>query len=161
MRYEHEIELPPTAHALGVASALHGRWTLERVWARVMQRVLHPHVLPHGPQSSVCRARGPSDYERELDFGGTILRDHVHCVAPHKAVFTPQAHGDLAPIRLTVVLSERDAGGGGVRLRFVYESIAAQSEDESRFNGVRQRAWQMVDQDWVDWMLRDDAGHGA
>ena len=64
-----------------------------------------------------------------------------------RLVFTPQAHGDTAPIRLSIAIEEPQAGQ--MVLRFTYEALAAQTAEEAYYNDYRHNAWLHNDRDMV------------
>ena len=80
-------------------------------------------------------------------FGPHILNDVV-VTQPHKElVFTPEAHGDTSPIRLTIRIEEPQ--DGQMLLRFVYEALAEQSDEERYYNDYRHNAWLHNDRDML------------
>jgi hypothetical protein len=64
-----------------------------------------------------------------------------------KLVFTPQAHGETAPIRLSITLEE--PAPAYLVLRFAYEALAEQTAEEAYYNDYRHNAWLHSDRDMV------------
>jgi Domain of unknown function (DUF1857) len=144
MRFEHLIEINSPAAALqGVMDT----FTREQLWRGLMLKVMSPERFDNGPQRAVCTGVQPDQVQRTLHFGEHVLRDVVQLTAQERLVFTPEAHGELAPIRLTVSIEEPQPQQ--MVLRFVYEALTEQSAEEASFNGYRHNAWLHADRDMV------------
>lgn len=150
MRFEHTIDVNVGPDG-GEVQAL----TLAQVWQGLWMRAWCPDRLPNGPTSCTCTPLVAADVQpgvqhlqRVLCFGAHEFRDTVELQAPMRMQFTPQAHDASAPIGLTITLSEPQAGQP--RLTFVYEALAALSEEEALYSGYRQNAWRHMDHDMVD-----------
>ena len=123
MRFEHLIEVNAPAQSLQLVAPT---FTREQLWQGLMLRVQEPQRFPMGPESCTWRETEPGVYARTVVFGPHILNDVV-VTQPHKElVFTPEAHGDTSPIRLTIRIEEPQAGQ--MLLRFVYEALAEQCD---------------------------------
>lgn len=154
MRFEHLIEINAPQPA---ADWLAPTFTRDQLWQGLMLKVLTPQRFPLGPQGCDCTETAPGVYARVLRFGPHTLQDEVHAQALQRLVFTPQAHGDTTPIRLTITVEEPHAGR--MVLRFVYEALGEQSAEEAYFNGYRHSAWVEADRDMVR-TLREWLGQG-
>lgn len=144
MRFEHLIEINSPLTTLQLAVPPFSR---EQLWRGLMARVLTPQRFPMGPERCEVSQAGQDLYQRTLHFGQHVLHDEVLATPPQRLVFTPQAHGDLAPVRLTIGIEEPQAGQ--MVLRFTYEALAAQSAEESYYNDYRHNAWMHADRDMV------------
>ncbi|MEK8086137.1 AtaL-like protein [Aquabacterium sp. A3] len=154
MRFEHLIEINAPQPA---ADWLAPTFTRDQLWQGLMLKVLTPQRFPLGPQGCDCTETAPGVYARVLRFGPHTLQDEVRAQALQRLVFTPQAHGDTTPIRLTITVEEPHAGR--MVLRFVYEALGEQSAEEAYFNGYRHSAWVEADRDMVR-TLREWLGQG-
>ncbi|MEY4427855.1 MAG: hypothetical protein RLZZ182_544 [Pseudomonadota bacterium] len=144
MRFEHLIEInSPAAHLQGVIDT----FSREQLWRGLMLKVMAPERFDNGPDRVECDSTVPDQVRRTLHFGAHVLRDAVQLVSGQSIQFTPEAHGELAPIRLTVSIEEPQAGQ--MVLRFVYEALAEQSAEEASFNSYRHSAWLHADRDMV------------
>jgi Domain of unknown function (DUF1857) len=154
MRFEHLIEINSPAAALqGVMDT----FTREQLWRGLMLKVMSPERFDNGPQRAVCISPQADQVQRTLHFGEHVLHDVVQLTPQERLVFTPQAHGELAPIRLTVSIEEPQPHQ--MVLRFVYEALGEQSAEEASFNGYRHSAWLHADRDMVS-QLREWLGNG-
>lgn len=144
MRFEHLIEInsPQTSLQLVVPA-----FSREQLWRGLMARVQTPQRFPMGPERCDWTETEPDVYERTLHFGQHALRDEVQATPQQRLVFTPQAHGDIAPIRLTIAIEEPHQGR--MVLRFTYEALAPQSAEEAYYNDYRYNAWMHADRDMV------------
>ncbi|WP_286742318.1 AtaL-like protein, partial [Aquabacterium sp. UBA2148] len=86
-------------------------------------------------------------FRRTVHFGAHVMHDEVRTETGQKMVFTPEAHGDTAPIRLTMAIEEPRAGQ--MVLRFVYEALSPQTDEEAYYNDYRHNAWLHNDRDMV------------
>ena len=144
MRFEHLIEVNAPAASLQLVAPT---FTREQLWQGLMLRVQQPQRFPMGPESCTCRETEPGVYVRTQVFGPHTLHDVV-VARPHaEVVFTPQAHGDTAPIQLTIRIEEPQPGQ--MVLRFVYEALAEQTDEERYYNEYRHNAWLHNDRDMV------------
>jgi hypothetical protein len=84
---------------------------------------------------------------RTLRFGSHTLTDRVQLDAEESLVFTPEAHGETAPIRLTIRIEEPQPRQ--MVLRFIYEALAEQTQEEAYYNDYRHSAWLHNDRDMV------------
>ncbi len=144
MRFEHLIEInspKPTLH--GVLDA----FTREQLWLGLMVRVQAPQRFPNGPERCEWHEAEPGLVQRTLHFGPHTLRDEVRLTLNERLQFTPEAHGETAPIRLTIAIEEPQAGQ--MVLRFVYEALGKQTAEEAYYNDYRHSAWLHNDRDMV------------
>lgn len=157
MRFEHLIEINAPQ---GAMPSLVSTFTREQLWRGLMVRVQSPQRFPLGPERCEWLQAAPDLVQRTLYFGQHVLRDEVRLIPLDQLVFTPEAHGDTAPIRLTVRIEEPHAGR--MVLRFVYEALAEQTAEEAYFNSYRHNAWVMADRDMVrtlrDWLDQGELG---
>ncbi len=144
MRFEHLIEINaiPTAADLVVPP-----FTAAQLWAGLMRKVREPQLFPMGPDASSLTDVGGGLLRREQVFGPHTLVDHIRLVPLREVQFTPEAHGDTTPIRLTILLETPQPGQ--LVLRYVYEALGEQSAEESYFNDYRHSAWLAHDRDTV------------
>lgn len=154
MRFEHVIEINSPATSVQMVVPTFSR---EQLWSGLMIRVLTPQRFPMGPDRCDCKEVEPGVIERALSFGQHALQDVVQLTPMNRMVFTPQAHGDTAPIRLTMSIEEPQAGQ--MVLRFVYEALAEQTAEEAYYNDYRHNAWLHHDRDMVrtlrQWLLEE------
>jgi len=148
MRFEHVIDVNAPEDAGEVQTM-----TRAQVWQGLWLRAWCPDRLPNGPSACECTpVKGLPDgihqLQRVLRFGAHEFHDTVELHASGRVQFTPKPHDESAPIRLTVTLSEPQAGQP--RLTFVYEAMAELSEEEAAYSGYRQNAWRHMDHDMVD-----------
>jgi len=158
MRFEHLIEINAPQGSLPGAMTTFSR---EQLWRGLMMRVQTPQRFPLGPEQCDWQETEPGCIQRTLHFGPHRLRDVVR-ITPHTQLeFTPEAHGETAPIRLTLRVEEPHAGR--MVLRFVYEALTTQSAEEAYYNDYRHNAWVMADRDMVrtlrEWL--DEGGLGG
>lgn len=144
MRFEHLIEInSPSAPMRGMTSL----FTREQLWQGLMIRLQAPQRFPNGPEACDWTQPQSGLYERTLHFGQHSLRDRVQVTVGERMVFTPEAHGEISPIRLTVSIEEPQTGQ--MVLRFVYEALAEQTAEEAYYNEYRHSAWLHHDRDMV------------
>lgn len=144
MRFEHIIEINSPQAALQSAMAV---FTREQLWLGLMQRVQAPQRFPNGPESCDWQETAPGLYARTLRFGQHVMHDEVQAVVHQSLQFTPQPHGDTAPIRLTISIEEPRAQQ--MVLRFVYVALGEQTAEEAYYNEYRHNAWLHHDRDMV------------
>lgn len=144
MRFEHVIEINSPATLVQVVVPT---LTREQLWRGLMVRVHEPQRFPMGPDGCEWREAEPGLFQRTLRFGSHVFQDEVRADPLNRLVFTPQAQGEIAPIRLTLSIEEPQAGQ--MVLRFVYEALAEQSAEEAYYNDSRHNAWLHVDRDMV------------
>lgn len=144
MRFEHLIEVNTPAASVQMVAPT---FTREQLWRGLMARVQSPQRFPMGPESCAWHETEPGVYARTLVFGPHTLRDEVVVTPQSELVFTPEAHGDTAPIRLTIRIEEPQAGW--MVLRFLYEAQAEQTAEEAYYNDYRHNAWLHNDRDMV------------
>jgi hypothetical protein len=144
MRFEHLIEI--NSPKLAVQTVVHA-FTREQLWRGLMARVQTPQRFPNGPESCEWRETEPGVFSRTLHFGQHVMHDQVHAVPQQSLQFTPQAHGDTAPIRLTITIEEPQAHQ--MVLRFVYINMGEQTAEEAYYNEYRHNAWLHNDRDMV------------
>lgn len=144
MRFEHLIEINAPQTGQPLMAPVFSR---EQVWRGLMVRVQSPQRFPMGPDRCDWRETEPGVFQRTLHFGSHVMQDEVVADRGRQLVFTPQAHGDTAPIRLTIGIEEPRAGQ--MVLRFVYEALAPQTEEEAYYNDYRHNAWLHNDRDMV------------
>ena len=144
MRFEHLIEINAPQVGLQVVAPV---FTREQLWRGLMQRVQAPQRFPMGPDRCDCLEAEPGVFRRTLHFGAHALRDEVRTWVGERLVFTPEAHGDTAPIRLSIAIEEPRAGQ--MVLRFIYEALSEQSAEEAYYNDYRHNAWLHNDRDMV------------
>ena len=144
MRFEHLIEI----------NSPHPQWsetmpafTRGQLWQGLMQRVMAPQRFPNGPDRCDCETLSASRLRRTLSFGPHTLKDEVLLAAEDSVTFTPEPHGETAPIRLTIRIEEPQAHQ--MVLRFVYEAMTDQTAEESYYNDYRHSAWLHNDRDMV------------
>lgn len=152
MRFEHLIEINPAPSAATLAVP---RFSREQLWHGLMLRLRTPQAFPLGPESCDWRETEPGHFRRKLCFGAHTLHDDVLSVPGQMLQFTPQAHGDTTPVRLTMSIEE--PGVGQMVLRFVYESLGEPSAEEAYYSEFRHNAWLHNDRDMVrtlrQWLL--------
>jgi hypothetical protein len=144
MRFEHLIEInsPATSVQMAVPPI-----TRSQLWRGLMVRVQTPQRFPMGPESCDWQETEPGLFSRTLRFGQHVMQDEVRCTPESRLVFTPQAHGDTTPIRLT--LSIEEPAPALMVLRFVYEALGEQTAEEAYYNDYRHNAWLHNDRDMV------------
>jgi Domain of unknown function (DUF1857) len=144
MRFEHIIEInsPSTSVQLAVPG-----FTRAQLWQGMLIRVKEPGRFPLGPERCDWTLTDEGHYLRTLHFGQLVMRDRVDAREADSLVFTPEAHGDTTPIRLTMRIEEPHPGQ--MVLRFVYESLGELSAEETYYNDYRQSAWLANDRDMV------------
>lgn len=144
MRFEHLIEINSPRVDIGtVVPTL----TRTQLWQGLMARVKTPQRFPLGPERCEWKEVEAGRFVRTLHFGQLAMHDEVLAEPEARLVFTPQPHGDTAPIRLTVTIEEPQAGQ--MVLRFVYEALAEQTAEEAYYNDYRHNAWLANDRDMV------------
>ncbi|MFT3859453.1 MAG: DUF1857 family protein [Aquabacterium sp.] len=144
MRFEHLIEINSASAAVRGMTAT---FTREQLWLGLMIRLQSPQRFPNGPERCEWAQPQPGLYERTLYFGQHGLRDRVQVTDGERMVFTPEPHGELSPIRLTVSIEEPQPGQ--MVLRFIYEALAEQTAEEAYYNEYRHNAWLHHDRDMV------------
>jgi hypothetical protein len=144
MRFEHLIEINAPGAALQAVVPL---FTREALWRGLMARVQVPQQFPNGPEACEWVEVEPGRFTRTLRFGQHAFRDVVQTVLHERVQFTPEPHGDTAPIRLTITMEEPQAGQ--MVLRFVYEALAELSAEEAHYSEYRHNAWLHNDRDMV------------
>jgi hypothetical protein len=158
MRFEHLIEInSPSATVQGMAQP----FTREQLWRGLMARVQTPERFPNGPESCDWQELAPGVFKRALRFGQHVMQDEVSVALQERLQFTPEAHGETAPIQLTITIEEPLAGQ--MVLRFVYLALREQTAEEAYYNDYRHNAWLHNDRDMVrtlrEWL--DEGGLGA
>lgn len=144
MRFEHLIEInSPDIVMRGMTSP----FTLDQLWHGLMVRLKTPQRFPNGPESCDWTEVTPGQFQRVLRFGQHVLKDAVQVTDRQRMVFTPEPHGEIAPIRLAITIEMPQAGQ--MVLRFVYEALAEQSAEEAYYNEFRHNAWLHHDRDMV------------
>ena len=144
MRFEHVIEINSAQAAV---QAMMTRFSRDQLWRGLMLRVRAPERFPNGPAAVECTDVAEGQVRRVLHFGPHTLQDEVRIEPLQRLVFTPEAHGELAPIRLTISVEEPVPGQ--LVLRFVYEALAELSAEEAYYSGYRHNAWLHNDRDMV------------
>lgn len=157
MRFEHLIEINSPLATVQMAVPV---FTREQLWRGLMIRVRFPQRFPNGPESCEVMQTGPELVSRVLHFGPHVLHDEVHITPGERLQFTPRAHGESTPIRLTVAIEEPQAGQ--MVLRFIYEAVAELSQEEALYSGYRHSAWLHHDRDMVgtlrQWLAQGELG---
>lgn len=144
MRFEHIIEVnSPKASLKGMILP----FTREQLWLGLMARVETPQRFPNGPDRCDWQVGPDGVVMRTLHFGPHVMHDRVQLTAPERLCFTPEPHGEHAPIELTITVEEPQAGQ--MVLRFVYVALAEQSAEEAYYNDFRHNAWLHNDRDMV------------
>lgn len=156
MRFEHLIEI--NAPHTDLLAMMAPTFTREELWRGLMVRVQTPQRFPMGPESCEWQETEPGVYARTLRFGQHVLHDVVHTSEAEELVFTPEGHGDTAPIRLTMRIEEPQAGQ--MVLRFIYEALATQTDEERYYNEYRHNAWLHNDRDMVRTLRQWHSGEG-
>ena len=144
MRFEHLIEINSPRPDWQATMPSFSRWQL---WQGLMQRVMAPQRFENGPDRCDCETISPTLVRRTLVFGQHVLKDEVQLAAEERLIFTPQAHDETAPIRLTIQIEEPQAHQ--MVLRFVYEAVGEQTAEEAYYNDYRHSAWLHNDRDMV------------
>jgi Acetylaranotin biosynthesis cluster protein L len=144
MRFEHLIEINSPRVSIGTVVP---PFTREQLWRGLMVRVQTPQRFPMGPERCDWAETEPGRIQRTVHFGQHVMHDEVVAEPGQRLVFTPQAHGDTAPIRLSIAIEEPQAGQ--MVLRFTYEALAAQTAEEAYYNDYRHNAWLHNDRDMV------------
>ena len=155
MRFEHLIEInSPKAAAQSVVSV----FTREQLWRGLMVRVQMPQRFPNGPQSCEWLETSAGVFSRTLHFGQHAFKDEVLAVLHHSLQFTPEPHGETAPIRLTILIEEPQPHH--IVLRFVYVAMGDQTAEEAYYNDYRYNAWLHNDRDMVrslrEWLAQGE-----
>lgn len=154
MRFEHIIEI--NSPRVGTQMAV-PPLSREQLWNGLMIRVKEPQRFPLGPERCDWQETEPGVFRRELHFGQHHFRDEVLATLHERLQFTPEAHGDTTPIRLTLSIEEPQAGQ--MVLRFVYEPLGELSQEEAYYNEYRHNAWLHNDRDMVrtlrQWLTDD------
>jgi hypothetical protein len=136
-------------------------FTREQLWRGLMARVQTPERFPNGPESCDWQEVVPGVFKRTLRFGQHVMQDEVSTALHERLQFTPEAHGETAPIQLTIAIEEPQAGQ--MVLRFVYLALREQTAEEAYYNDYRHNAWLHNDRDMVrtlrEWL--DEGGLGA
>lgn len=154
MRFEHIIEI--NSPQLAVQTVVPG-FTRAQLWLGLMLRVKAPQRFPNGPETCEWQETVPGVFARTLRFGQHEMHDEVQAVAQQSLQFTPQRHGDTAPIRLTITIEEPQTRQ--MVLRFVYVALGEQTAEEAYYNDYRHNAWLHNDRDMVK-SLREWLGAG-
>lgn len=144
MRFEHIIEINSAQAAVRGMTAVFSR---DQLWEGLLARLRTPQRFPNGPEHCDWHEGEPGLYQRTLRFGQHEFKDEVRLTRGERMVFTPQAHGDTAPVRLTITIEEPQTGQ--MVLRFVYEAMAEQTAEEAYYNDYRHNAWLHNDRDMV------------
>jgi hypothetical protein len=144
MRFEHLIEINSPKQAVQTVMPV---FTRAQLWQGLMLRLQTPQRFPNGPESCEWQELTPGVFRRTLRFGQHVMRDEVHTVAQERMQFTPEPHGDTAPIRLTITIEEPQPHQ--MVLRFVYVALGEQSAEEAYYNEYRHNAWLHNDRDMV------------
>jgi hypothetical protein len=144
MRFEHLIEINTPAASVQLVVPT---FTRAQLWRGLMARVQTPQRFPMGPEACEWTEPEPGLYQRTLHFGQHVMHDEVRATSLEQLVFTPEAHGDTAPIRLTMRIEE--PAPGHMLLRFVYEAQGEQTAEEAGYNDYRHNAWLHNDRDMV------------
>jgi len=157
MRFEHLIEInSPRATLQGMVL----NFTLEQLWQGLLARVQTPQRFPNGPDGCECIETSPGLITRTLHFGQHVFHDEVQLQPMTQLQFTPQSHGETAPVQLTIRVESPQPGQ--VVLRFVYVALAEQSAEEAYYNDYRHNAWLHNDRDMVrtlrDWLEQGQLG---
>jgi len=144
MRFEHLIEINSAKATLqGVVLP----FTRAQLWLGLMARVQTPERFPNGPDGCVWQEAAPGLIRRTLRFGPHEMHDEVRVNEHSSLQFTPEAHGDTAPIQLTISIEEPQAGQ--MVLRFVYVALREQTPEEAYYSDYRHSAWLHNDRDMV------------
>lgn len=144
MRFEHLIEINSPKLAAQMAASV---FTREQLWRGLMARVQTPQRFPNGPESCDWQEASPGVFSRTLRFGQHAFRDEVQAVLHQSLQFTPEPHGETAPIRLTISIEEPQPHQ--MVLRFVYVALGEQTAEEAYYNDYRHNAWLHNDRDMV------------
>lgn len=144
MHFEHLIEINAPATALGAMAPL---FTREQLWNGLMRRVQTPQRFPMGPERCEWQEAEPGLFRREVHFGPHVLRDEVEATPMECIRFTPEAHGDTAPVQLTISIEEPTPGR--MVLRFAYDTLGEPSAEEKYYAEYRHNAWLHNDRDMV------------
>ncbi len=145
MRFEHLIEINSPSAAPQVAAV--PRFSREQLWQGLMLRLRAPQDFPLGPEGCDWQETSPGHFTRELRFGAHVMNDEVLAVPLQRLQFTPRAHGDTTPVRLSLSIEEPQPGQ--LVLRFLYESLGEPSLEEAFYNEYRHNAWLHNDRDMV------------
>jgi hypothetical protein len=148
MRFEHLIEINAVLSSVDMVIPA---FSVDQLWRGLMRKVREPQRFPMGPDACTIAEASDGLLRREQVFGPHTLVDFIRLTPQRELQFTPEAHGDTTPIRLTITL-ETPAPGQLV-LRYAYEAVGNQSAEESYFNDYRHSAWLAHDRDTVR-MLR-------
>lgn len=155
MRFEHIIEINAPHTELGGIMAQ--PFTREQLWRGIMAKVLTPERFPLGPEKCEHVVREPGVIDRTLQFGPHTLQDTVQVTEGESLVFVPEPHADTTPIQLTLRIEE--PAPGYMVLRFIYEALAPQTDEDRYYNEYRHNAWLHNDRDMVktlrQWLLED------
>lgn len=144
MHFEHLIEINSPKIGAQMAVAV---FTRAQLWQGLMARVQTPQRFPNGPERCEWQETTPGVFSRTLHFGQHAFKDEVQTVPQHSLQFTPEPHGETAPIRLTVSIEEPQPQQ--MVLRFVYVALGEQTAEEAYYNDYRHNAWLHNDRDMV------------
>lgn len=144
MRFEHLIEI--NSARLAVQTAV-PPFTREQLWRGLLARVQTPERFPNGPERCECQEIEPGLFQRRQHFGQHVFDDEVQSSPMNSVAFTPKPHDETTPIGLRITIEEPQAGQ--MVLRFVYEALGPQSDEEAYYNEYRQSAWLHHDRDMV------------
>lgn len=144
MRFEHLIEINSPKVAVQTVVSV---FTREQLWRGLMARVQTPQRFPNGPEACDWQETAPGVFSRTLKFGQHAFKDEVHTVPQQRMQFTPEPHGETAPIRLTISIEEPQPHQ--MVLRFVYVAMGEQTAEEVYYNDYRHNAWLHNDRDMV------------
>ncbi|MCH8178942.1 MAG: DUF1857 family protein [Proteobacteria bacterium] len=154
MRFEHLIEINSPRATLDMVVP---PFTRAQLWRGLMARVQTPQRFPMGPQRCDWTQPEPGRFLRTLHFGPHVMHDEVLAEPETSLVFTPEAHGDTSPIRLSIRIEEPQPAQ--MVLRFTYEALASQTAEEAYYNDYRHSAWLHNDRDMVrtlrQWLSED------
>ena len=158
MRFEHLIEInSPSATVQGMAQP----FTRDQLWQGLMARVQTPQRFPNGPERCDWHEAEPGLFKRTLHFGQHVMHDEVRVSLRERLQFTPDSHGETAPIQLTITIEEPQTAQ--MVLRFVYLAMGEQTAEEAYYNDYRHNAWLHNDRDMVrtlrEWL--DEGGLGS
>lgn len=143
--FEHEIEL---------TQYLDAGLTVEGLWRGLEDFVRSPHEFVEPMAASTVREVASDEgvcLERELDFGNFRVRDAVRMLPPRSVSTLVPAAGEIPESRFDITVLE---DGDTLRLRFSYaEPHLPGVSDNSKLQGLRERAWLMKDRDVVRTIL--------
>lgn len=143
MRLTHCLEINPPG------SATLPPLTREQLWRGLVERAENPLSFVLGLDSCSVIERLPDGLIRELCFGDLRVRDHVTYDVFRRVRYDTQPTPDTPAASL--IMSIDDTDGGGLRVRFEYDSgeAAPAGSIEAMYDAFRRDAYEQADVDTI------------